>query len=521
MEKLNQVNLKPTAAMAEEAARGLAWREEYGRGGTAVGVARARDLKNRKNLSPRTVRRMKSYFARHEVDKQGEGFSPGEEGYPSAGRIAWALWGGDAGQSWANEKVRQLDNEENNMNKDLPLLLMTLVALTGELKELKEINQTPTKVDNQTENKEMKKTFYAIEKINDRETTIYLYDEVGGYGAGSKDFLAALSQLEGTHIHLRINSPGGSVIEGTAIYNALKRHKGGLTVHIDALAASMASVIAMAGDKVYISDNAMIMIHNPWTMAAGGDANELRKQADLLDKLKNTLVTAYEKKTGLSREELEEMMDKETWLDAVEAVALGFADAIEEGNKAEAKATPDQLKARFQAFAGTNVDTKTEENTMIVSKAKFDQAIQSLEAANTNLLALQTEKEELIASLTSQTEELVSIKSILEAESTKALELNSKVATLEAQLAEAQTAAKDFEEQVKAEADKRALELVAATGTAVVSLPLPNTNPLSGSTEPKTYGEFSETFKKLSETDQRAAGEYFNKFCDKFFTRKN
>ena len=112
------VDLKPTEAMAAEAERGLAWREEFGRGGTEVGVARARDLKNRANLSPETVRRMVSYFARHEVDKQGEGFSPGEKGYPSAGRIAWALWGGDPGKSWANRKSEELDRESEGRTMD-------------------------------------------------------------------------------------------------------------------------------------------------------------------------------------------------------------------------------------------------------------------------------------------------------------------------------------------------------------------------------------------------------------------
>lgn len=91
----------PTAAMAAEAQRGLDWRAEFGRGGTAVGVARARDIVNRRDLSIETVRRMVSYFARHAVDKDAEGFSPGESGYPSAGRIAWALWGGDPGRTWA------------------------------------------------------------------------------------------------------------------------------------------------------------------------------------------------------------------------------------------------------------------------------------------------------------------------------------------------------------------------------------------------------------------------------------
>lgn len=107
--KYAHINFKPTAAMAVEAKRGLEWRDEYNRGGTMVGVARARDLSNRTNLSIDTVKRMNSYFARHEVDKQGEGFTPGEEGYPSAGRIAWALWGGDAGASWASARISQID----------------------------------------------------------------------------------------------------------------------------------------------------------------------------------------------------------------------------------------------------------------------------------------------------------------------------------------------------------------------------------------------------------------------------
>jgi lambda family phage portal protein len=103
---------KPTAGMVEEAKRGLEWRREHNRGGTAVGVARARDISNGDNLSDDTVKRMHSYFSRHEVDKKGKGFSPGEEGFPSAGRIAWALWGGDAGQTWAAAKVEQINRSK-------------------------------------------------------------------------------------------------------------------------------------------------------------------------------------------------------------------------------------------------------------------------------------------------------------------------------------------------------------------------------------------------------------------------
>lgn len=104
---------RPSDAMVTEARRGLAWREEFGRGGTAVGVARARDIVNRRRLSVDTVKRMKSYFARHEVDKQGEGWSPGQDGYPSAGRIAWALWGGDAGRSWANARLEEHERSKS------------------------------------------------------------------------------------------------------------------------------------------------------------------------------------------------------------------------------------------------------------------------------------------------------------------------------------------------------------------------------------------------------------------------
>lgn len=103
------IDLTPTETMKDEAEQGLEWRREYGRGGTEVGIARARDISNGRELSPETVRRMYSYFSRHEVDKEAEGFNPGEEGYPSNGRIAWALWGGDPGYRWAKAKVEQLN----------------------------------------------------------------------------------------------------------------------------------------------------------------------------------------------------------------------------------------------------------------------------------------------------------------------------------------------------------------------------------------------------------------------------
>ena len=106
------MSYEPTGEMKVEAQRGLDWRREFGRGGTEVGIARARDIVNGKNLSLDTVKRMNSFFARHSVDKQAEGFRPGEDGYPSNGRIAWALWGGDAGKDWAESITNDVDDTD-------------------------------------------------------------------------------------------------------------------------------------------------------------------------------------------------------------------------------------------------------------------------------------------------------------------------------------------------------------------------------------------------------------------------
>ena len=112
LKDLQDIDTKPTKGMIAEAKKGLAWRKEHKRGGTMVAVARARSIINGQNLSLDTIKRMHSFFARHESDKTGKGFEIGEEGFPSAGRIAWALWGGDAGQTWAAKKVREIDNVE-------------------------------------------------------------------------------------------------------------------------------------------------------------------------------------------------------------------------------------------------------------------------------------------------------------------------------------------------------------------------------------------------------------------------
>ena len=107
--RYDHIDFKPPAGVRDEAAKGLAWRDEYNRGGTEVGVARGRDLSNGVTISPETARRMKAYFDRHEIDKQGKVWSPGEPGFPSNGRIAWALWGSDPGWVWSRKLVEQMN----------------------------------------------------------------------------------------------------------------------------------------------------------------------------------------------------------------------------------------------------------------------------------------------------------------------------------------------------------------------------------------------------------------------------
>ena len=151
-----EINTSPSDGMVDEAERGLDWREEYGRGGTAVGVARARDTINGRDLSINTVKRMYSFFSRHEVDKQAEGFSPGEEGYPSAGRIAWALWGGDPGFSWSKRIVKRLDSlDDRSMlelqnateEKDMTDQQVDIEEVVEAATEVAEVIETPTEED--------------------------------------------------------------------------------------------------------------------------------------------------------------------------------------------------------------------------------------------------------------------------------------------------------------------------------------------------------------------------------------
>jgi ATP-dependent Clp protease, protease subunit len=155
----------------------------------------------------------------------------------------------------------------------------------------------------------------------------WLYEWFGMPSTSPNAFKEELSQFKGRDITVWIDSYGGSVFAAAGIYNALKEHDGKVTVKIDSKAMSAASVIAMAGDEVFMSPMAVMMIHNPLTTAYG-NMHDLRKVADILDTIKESIVNAYALKTGRSRSKISQMMDDETWMSANVAVKEGFADGI-------------------------------------------------------------------------------------------------------------------------------------------------------------------------------------------------
>ena len=198
-------------------------------------------------------------------------------------------------------------------------------------------------------------TGYKIEnKVSMDEVTVYIYDEIGFWGVVAEDFIKDLNAITAKTTHIRFNSPGGSVFDGTAIFNSIKNHKSRTIAHIDGLAASISSVIAMAADEVVMAENAFMMIHEPWSIVIG-NADIMRDEADLLDKVGGTIAKSYMDKTGKDAEEIKALMNAETWMTADEALEMGFIDRIDKEEKNEkAKANlfdltvfanvPDQLK---------------------------------------------------------------------------------------------------------------------------------------------------------------------------------
>ena len=184
-----------------------------------------------------------------------------------------------------------------------------------------------------------------------------------GDECSSKEFVKALKDVGNVTVH--INSPGGDVMAGAEIYSALREHslngRGRVTVIVTALAASAASVVAMAGDEILISPVAYMMIHNPWSIAYG-DAKEMRKTAKTLDEITEGLITAYQQRTGKSRDQLKRMLENETWMSAQTCVDEGFADGVYGG------------EIRAAACAGAGMLTKATPESIRELCARWDRA---------------------------------------------------------------------------------------------------------------------------------------------------
>ncbi len=182
----------------------------------------------------------------------------------------------------------------------------------------------------------MGKTWYRMTNLAGDRSEVMLYDEVGAWGVTASDFVKDLGAIKAKHIDLRLNSPGGEVFDGLAIYSALKRHPADVTVHIDGLAASITSVIAMAGDQIQIDRHAQMMIHEAHAVAVG-NTKDMTSMAKLLDDYSNTIASIYAERAGGSVAEWRERMKAETWFSAKEAVTAGLADEV--ASNAQAKIT--------------------------------------------------------------------------------------------------------------------------------------------------------------------------------------
>ncbi len=211
-----------------------------------------------------------------------------------------------------------------------------------------------------------KGSFKIEAKADSDEATVYLYDMIVDTaqeaewwgGVSAEAFVQALSGIKAGTIHLRVNSPGGSVFGGRAMEQAIRMHPANVIAHVDGLAASAASFLIMSADEVRMAPGSFLMIHNAWSFAMG-NAAEMRKSADLLDQIDASLVKTYATRTGQTPEDIAQWMAAETWIEADKAVEQGFANSIED-TKAKASASQWDLSAYSKAPKAEKPEPKPE-----------------------------------------------------------------------------------------------------------------------------------------------------------------
>jgi ATP-dependent Clp endopeptidase proteolytic subunit ClpP len=181
-----------------------------------------------------------------------------------------------------------------------------------------------------------KSDWYKIEALSEDSTEVMIYDVIGWPFNDAGEIIRALAGIDTKTITVRINSPGGDVFDSIAIFNALQSHKSKIVTRIESLAASAASFIALAGKEVQAYQNAMVMIHDPWVLAAGNQY-DLREIADILEKISGNMVDIYSQNSKVGKKEIRDMMKAETWFTAKEAKEKGFVDTIIDGKAAKAQ----------------------------------------------------------------------------------------------------------------------------------------------------------------------------------------
>lgn len=220
----------------------------------------------------------------------------------------------------------------------------------------------------------MRPCYTFIAAADNKPPVLSVFDEIGFWGVQAKDFLAQLSVLAGDKLDVEISSPGGDVFAAVAMYNGLRASGKEITTKVMGVAASAASLLFMAGDKRVMPKNTHLMVHNPWSFAAG-NAAELRDTADFLDKIGTTVRGTYAARSGMTEEAVTELLSKDTWLTADEALANGMATEVIEEVKVQASFNmeradlPEAVRAVYMAAkppvedappAGGNLDTPPE-----------------------------------------------------------------------------------------------------------------------------------------------------------------
>ena len=357
-------------------------------------------------------------------------------------------------------------------------------------------------------------TWYNLKaKAKDGPVEMSIYDEIGLWGITAKDFIFDLGRAKGRDINLTLHTPGGDVADGLAIYNALKKHDGKVSITVDTVAASMGSVIALAGDETSIVDNGFIMVHNPWSMAVG-NAADMEKASEDLKKFEKVLVNTYIDATGKGEDEIRALMDAETWMTAEEAVENGFAGSITTATKAAAS------MSNFRGAFARNLESNRPLPVGIVPSTKTEPKDKEME--NETIIEseeLQAKIDELTAALESKENELAEANAL----AAKSVEQNDeKVASVRADAAkivEYGKAHSKVDMAVAAIAEGKSIEafkseLLDAYAEGIeVAEPVEEVIEVDANKEPESRAEFLKTYDSLK---GRERGAYWDKYSKTF-----